>query len=168
MSADEVTSEAPVEVPKPKRGLVMTAIAIGAATGLGAGAFALGPALASGAPTAAADSSAARAAEESAAPTQAPIVLNNLVLNPAESRGTRFLLVSVGFEFVPVIPGDQFAARETEIRDRVLSVLGTKSVDALVDYTRRDSFRAEIASSLDSLLGAGRTRRVFFPQFVIQ
>ena len=169
---DEVTTEQAPPKKAPKKGLLIGAIAGGALAGIGAGAFAFAPALSPTTATAAeaepaAEGSTAGAAD-SAAVVTAPTVLTNLVVNPAGSRGTRFLLVSVGFEFVPALPDEEFARRETEIRDRVLAILSTKTIDELVDYTHRDAFRAEIKSIVDSTLGSPRVRRVFFPQFVIQ
>ncbi len=166
------TENAAAPAAKPKRMLVIGAVAIGSLAGLGAGVVAIGPAMA--APAAATADSAAHSAEggEGATPdsasSTAPIVLSNLVMNPAGSRGTRFLLVSVGFEFNPAMSAEEFALRETEIRDRVIGVLSTKTVDDLVDYTRREGYRAEIVAALDSLLAGIKVRRVFFPQFVIQ
>lgn len=168
MSQEPESTEQPTETAKPKRGLLIGAIAAGAIIGGGAGVLALGPALsAAPAPPGKVDTAAA-APVASKAPTTAPVVLSNLVVNPAGSRGTRFLLASVGFEFAAPIAPEQFNLRETEIRDRILGVLATKTVDELVDVSRRDALRTEVAASVDSLIGAGRVRRVFFPQFVIQ
>lgn len=172
MSDDTQTPAA--AAPKPKKGMLVGAIAGGAVAGLAAGTFALAPALAPKSVTAATpavDSAAAAAAAAAAAPpapTVAPVVLTNLVVNPAQSRGSRYLLVSVGFEFTPAIPEAEFTAREPEVRDRILALLATKPVEFLVEPTNRDSLRQEIKTAVDSLVGAKRTTRVLFPQFVIQ
>lgn len=172
MSEETPAPEAGAAKAKPNRMLVIGAVTVGSLAGMGAGVAAIGPMLVPPAAAAATDSAGTAAGEHGAAPdttaSAAPIVLNNLVMNPAGSRGTRFLLVSVGFDFAPAMPAEEFEKRETEIRDRVIGVLSTKTVDELVDYTRRDGFRAEIQASLDSLLAGPKVRRVFFPQFVIQ
>lgn len=172
MSQESPAPETAAPAAKPNRMLVIGAVAVGSLAGLGAGVAAIGPMLVSPAAAAPADSAhAGGEGEEGAADTtaaEAPIVLGNLVMNPAGSRGTRFLLVSVGFDFSPAITAEEFEKRETEIRDRVIGVLSTKTVDELVDYTQRDVFRAEIQAALDTLLSGPKVRRVFFPQFVIQ
>jgi flagellar protein FliL len=173
MSQESPAPETAAPAAKPNRMLVIGAVAVGSLAGLGAGVAAIGPMLVSPAAAAPAEGSHGGAEGEHAAgadttASEAPIVLSNLVMNPAGSRGTRFLLVSVGFEFSPAIAAEEFEKRETEIRDRVIGVLSTKTVDELVDYTQRDSFRAEIQAALDTLLSGPKVRRVFFPQFVIQ
>jgi flagellar protein FliL len=94
--------------------------------------------------------------------------VDNLVLNPAGSGGLRFLLVSVAFD----LPDDKVEAeartREPEIRDVLLSVLGSRSVEELADIAGRDSLRTEIRGAVGRILPRGSVRRVYFPQFVIQ
>lgn len=165
--SDDTQTTAGATPAKPKKGLLIGAIAGGAVAGLAAGAFALAPAL-SAKPTDVTADSAAVAKPAPPAPATAPTVLTNLVVNPSESRGARFLLVSVGFEFKPALTAEEFTVRETEVRDRILSLLATKTVDLLADPLSRDGLRAEISATVDSIVGAGRTKRVLFPQFVIQ
>jgi flagellar FliL protein len=164
-------AQAPTEsTAKPKKGVLIGAIAGGAVAGLAAGAFALAPAIApKPAAAAAPDTTHADTAHSApTAPTVPPTVLTNLVVNPAGSRGSRFLLVSVGLEFTPAVPEPEFTAREPEIRDRILALLATKTVEFLVEPSNRDALRVELKAAVDSMVGAGRTTRVLFPQFVIQ
>lgn len=172
MSEETPPTEAPA-AKKPSKGLLIGAVAGAMMAGLGAGVVAIGPALAKPADAAAAPTDSATAEGEHGPATDttaaaAPVVLNNVVMNPAGSRGTRFLLVSVGFEFSPAITPEAFANRETEIRDAVIATLSSKTVDDLVDYTRRDGYRTEIAAAVEKLTTGSKVRRVFFPQFVIQ
>lgn len=174
MSADPETTDAPVPpTPRAGAGILFAAILAGSLGGSAAGAFAIAPLIApppGDAATVVAAGGPEHAAEPagSEASTTPPVVLNNLVLNPADSRGTRFLLVSVGLQLAPTLTVETFTTRETEVRDRVLQVLATKTIDELVDVSRRDGFRTEVLATLDSLLGARQVRGVFFPQFVIQ
>ncbi len=175
MSEESPTTEVPAK--KPSRVVVILAVVVAAIAGLGSGVVGIGPMLAKPANAEAADSTQENvdgdaeqhdAGGDTASTNGAPLVLNNVVMNPAGSRGTRFLLVSVGFEFAPALPSEQFANLETEIRDAVIGALGSKTVDDLVDYTRRDAYRSEIAAAVEKLVPDTKVRRVFFPQFVIQ
>ncbi len=171
MSADTETAEATsTPAPRAGKGVLIAAILAGSLGGSAAGAFAVAPLFAPSPASAATEVVVEDAAHEgeSASAATPPVVLNNLVLNPADSRGTRFLLVSVGLQLAPTLTPEAFEKRETEVRDRVLQVLATKTIDELVDVTRRNGFRTELAVALDSLLGANQVRGVFFPQFVIQ
>lgn len=99
-------------------------------------------------------------------------LIDNLVLNPANSGGTRFLMVAAAIEFKDAANVEAFKARDAEVRDIVLRVMGAKTVEQLSDMSLRDSIRKELGDSLLSLLPKNKRkkaiRRVFFPQFVIQ
>ncbi|HYV96333.1 MAG TPA: flagellar basal body-associated FliL family protein [Gemmatimonadaceae bacterium] len=165
----EAPAEAAPKQPKSKKSTIVAAFAVLA--GVGAGIFGIAPLVAGkGTKAASADSNARHdsAGEHGAKAAIEPQMLENLVLNPAGTRGSRFLLLTVGVQLVDQVAKEELAKREGEARDRVLEVFATKTVDELVDVSRRPAFRAEIANVIDSLLGHGKVRGVFFPQFVVQ
>ena len=94
--------------------------------------------------------------------------LDNLVLNPAESGGTRFLLLSITFQSSNASVLDAMKAKDAELRDVVLVTLGAKTVEQLANMRARDSLKVELASAARKLLKKKAKIRVYFPQFVIQ
>ena len=170
----EPTAEAAPEAP-PRRDLVVP-IVVGVAIIIGGsvGALVLGPRVARARnlahdSTSAGSLAAKAAADHGAALTDAPVhLIENLVLNPANSGGTRFLLASVGLQTTSAAANDLITKREVEARDVVLTTLGAKRVEELAEIANRDQLRAELQRALDSLLGPGVVRRIYFPQFVIQ
>jgi flagellar FliL protein len=122
----------------------------------------------------AADSTAAEHAEggegghATGAPTNSVHPIDNLVLNPAGSNGTRFLMVNVAIEVKDDKVAQAISARDAEARDAVLRVLGSKTVEELSDVTRRDALKKEVQDALGALFEKGSIRRLYFPQFVIQ
>jgi flagellar FliL protein len=170
----ESSAETPPEA-APRRKLVVPLI-IGAAIVVGGsvGALVLGPRVAR-ARSLARDSTSAgvrtekAAADHGAAPADAPVhMIENLVLNPAGSGGARFLLASVGLQTTSAVANELVIKRDVEARDVVLAILGGKRVEELAEISNRDRFRVELKNALDSLLGPGVVRRIYFPQFVIQ
>ena len=175
---------------------VILAIVAGLALGGGAGAFGVGPALASGiapsAPVAAhakhhaksddaeADSSDDTSADDEgdAAPAEkkggkegaasSVYTIDNLVLNPAGSGGTRFLLLSIAFEMKDASALESIKSRDAELRDAILVTLGAKTVEQLSDMVSRDSLKVELRTATAKALHTRGVRRVYFPQFVIQ
>ncbi|HEY0777791.1 MAG TPA: flagellar basal body-associated FliL family protein [Gemmatirosa sp.] len=177
---------------------MILAIVAGLALGGGAGAFGVGPALASGiAPSAPAvhakhhaksdkgdeadaDSSDADAADDEgdSAPAEkkggkegaasSVYTIDNLVLNPAGSGGTRFLLLSIAFEMKDAAALEAIKTRDAELRDAVLVTLGAKTVEQLSDMVSRDSLKVELRAATAKALHTRGVRRVYFPQFVIQ
>ncbi len=154
------------EAPTPGRSGKVVVLAVLVAT-LGTGALAgqrlvgpgLGAALANRAP-------AAGGHEGEVA--QAMYVVDNLVVNPAGSGGSRFLLTSVAIEAATAEVAADLVLRDVEIRDAFTLVLGSRTVESLSDIAQRAALTRELRVAVEGLLGPGSVRRVLIPQFVIQ
>ena len=162
-------------------------VAVGLAVGGGSGAAFIGPMVAKklgkvAAPhaEAGADSAADKKAEgkpgekgkegekgASSAETSV-LTLENLVLNPANSTGTRFLLLSVAIEAATPAVVTEMKARDAELRDLILSSLGTKTVEQLTDMAFREPIKKEVLSAITSRFGKASVKRLYFPTFVVQ
>ncbi|GLC25371.1 flagellar basal body-associated FliL family protein [Roseisolibacter agri] len=162
---------------------LILAVVGGIAAGAAAGAFAVGPLVAqklvphAAAAAAAADSAKlaegeAEHGEEGAEGAAAKPVhtIDNLVLNPAQSGGQRFLLLTIAFELKDAATLEAMKSRDAELRDVVLQSVGAKSVEYLADMAQRDSLKSELKTVAGKLFPdkKGVIRRIYFPQFVIQ
>jgi flagellar FliL protein len=96
------------------------------------------------------------------------VSVENLVVNPAGSEGSRFLLVSVALELADPGMVDAILARDVELRDALILSFGTKTVAELADISRRAALIAEVKGALDHIVGDGVITKVFLPQYVIQ
>jgi flagellar FliL protein len=188
MSAPETAAPAAADAPAPKAAsplMLVIALVGGLAVGGVAGAFVAGPLVAHtlSAPPAAAPAHAEAEAsgdeeseegeegEEGAATPKPVHLIDNLVLNPAESGGQRFLLLSIAFELKDAAALEALKARDAELRDAVLQSMGARTVEYLSDMTMRDSLKTElrdVAGKLFPETKAPVVRRIYFPQFVIQ
>lgn len=95
-------------------------------------------------------------------------VVDNLVVNPAGSGGSRFLLTSIALETVSPAAAESLMERDLEIRDAFLMVLGAKTVEQLSDISLRPVLSRELLASVQELVGTGIVTRILIPQFVIQ
>lgn len=95
-------------------------------------------------------------------------MLENLVVNPAETQGTRFLVATLALEMDSPASAARLADRDAEARDALISVLGSKTVAELSDVRRRDELKTELVHVLSELIPNGRVRALYLPQFVIQ
>jgi flagellar protein FliL len=157
--ADEEEAAAP-KAGGGKRNLVLLAVA-GLIAGSAVGLFGVGPVLAkrkSAAP-------ATKVEEPRSAVTHA---LENLVLNPAGSSGTRFLMVTAAFELKDAGTEQIMKDHEAEVRDRILALLGKKTVEELTEPGERDAIKKQVLDAVIPIFPKGTVLRVFFPQFVIQ
>ncbi len=105
--------------------------------------------------------------ETKVAPTAVHDV-ENLVINPANTNGARFLLITTSIVVKDAVALEEVAARDAEVRDRIVDFLGSKSVEELGDPTRREALRTDLAAAIGGLFQEGVVKRVLLPQFVIQ
>jgi flagellar FliL protein len=118
---------------------------------------------------ASAEESAGKEGEAKAEGDGAPVhLLENLVLNPAASGGSRFLLLSVAIEVGNAKAGEDFKTRDAELRDIILTSLGVKTVDDLTEIARREEFKAELKAAINAKFGKKAAKSLYFPQFVVQ
>lgn len=181
MATQETAAQSAPEPTKPKMPVLLGMVAVGAVVGSAVGVAFLGPMVAAKSgktlPVAAAHDSAGGEGEHAApaegeeggeGATAAVHLLDNLVLNPAGSNGSRFLLLSVAIEANAAATVETFKSRDAELRDIVLTALGTKTVDELTDMSNREAFKADLTKSIDEHFGKKAVKRLYFPQFVVQ
>lgn len=177
MAEDKAPETETTDHPPQKGGIVgklplIGGVAAGLALGAVVGLLILGPRLsASPAQPAAARKVAVEATEGKAKKGEAPLPMyqmDNLVVNPAASGGTHFLLMSVALEVKDAASVEAIKGREAEMRDSILRLFGSKTTEQVAEASSRDQLRTELQATLDKMFGAGTVRKVYFPQFVIQ
>ncbi len=95
--------------------------------------------------------------------------ISDLVLNPAGSGGTRFLMLSVAFDMADSTGVEAMKLRDAEIKDAVLALVGGKTVDELAEVSAREPLKLEIRDLVSRITKKPKAiKRVSFPQFVIQ
>lgn len=95
------------------------------------------------------------------------VELGNLLVNPAGSRGLRFLMASISLEVLGNNNKavDDLRQREAQVRDLIIGVLEQYTLDDLTGPGARDSAKHQISAVVDSVFGFDVA--VFMPQFVI-
>jgi flagellar protein FliL len=175
--AEEQAAEQAAAPAKPGMMLVIASLVGGLVVGGLGGSFALGPMLAK--KIAAPKTAEAATTEEkeekgdgehgekkAGATVQ---MMENLVLNPSGSNGTRFLMAAVAAEVKDEKVKEEMAGRDAELRDAALRILGVRTVEQLADVTLREALKKELVDSLNARLASKTAiKRIYFPQFVIQ
>jgi flagellar FliL protein len=164
----EAPDEEGGEEARPKSWLRILVLLVGLSVGGTAGVFLLGPSV--GRALTARESGDGHGADQGGghgATVETVHVIENLVVNPAGTEGRRFLLVSMALE-----PADGDVGRletlEPELRAVVIPILAARSVEELLDLSRREELTTEVSEALDEVVGGDGLRRVLFPQFVVQ
>jgi len=177
--------ETPAPAPAPKlTGTMLLVIAGIAGGGLGgvAGAYLVAPRLGGGsaAPTTASATTAETPApkpskppkadknnEKAAAPARL-YRIDNVIVNPAGSDGTRFLMASVAFEIPDEASEKLLQAHEIQLRDDVVGALEAMTMPRLTQAHARDSIKVQLLGIVHRILGPDAQVDVYMPQFVIQ
>jgi len=94
--------------------------------------------------------------------------VDNMIINPAQSQGSRYLMVNVGFESDKETVLTELEDKEVVIRDRVIKMLGEFTVPELSDIDRRAFLKDTLLSSVNEVLKDGEVRRLYFTQYVLQ
>ncbi len=92
--------------------------------------------------------------------------IDNVVVNPLGSEGSRFLMASIAIEVSDDKALDRLREKDAQVRDLVTSILESKSMNALTRPGARDDLKRELVKAVQPITGG--TPRVYLPHFVIQ
>jgi len=95
-------------------------------------------------------------------------VVKDLIVNPAGTNGTRFLLTTIGFEVTTAEGLKEIEMKDVMVRDALNTILTSKDLVTLVNMEGRESVRKEIAEKVSGMLRNGRLTNVYFSKFIIQ
>jgi flagellar FliL protein len=154
----------------PGKGALLGLAAAGLVAGLAAGALLIAPRLAPSASSAGADSTV-RDAEphQEAAEAKGPMLrMENIIVNPAGSQGTRFLMATVAVQVPDEAARARLQSREVELRDTLVATLESQTLEALTRPGAREGLKRSLAEAVQPFVGRGTRVRVYLPQFVIQ
>lgn len=162
-------TETPEQEPRKGSALMTMIVALGSmAVGAGAGVFAVGPMFVSdGAPAEQASGEGGHGGGHGGG-EDSLWELDNLVVNPRDTQGTRFLVVGLAIRMADGSTPQDLQGAEPEVRDAVLGLLSAMTVEELSDPATRDSLKARIRGAMEAVVGRGRIGSVLIPQFVLQ
>ena len=94
--------------------------------------------------------------------------IDELLVNPKNSGGKRFLVVSLGVETKsPAVLGE-LEQKDVVVRDAILQLLSERTSDELAAIERRDSLKQQIIFRLNGILQEGDIDRLYFTQYLLQ
>jgi len=95
-------------------------------------------------------------------------VVEDLIINPANTDGKRLLLSTLGFD----VPTDQdqqeLKAKDVVLKDAVISVMSSKELSQLGNMAYRDTLRTEISNRLKQVLPKVRINTIYFSKYILQ
>jgi flagellar protein FliL len=94
--------------------------------------------------------------------------IDNIVVNPAGSAGTRFLMASVAFEMTDEKAVAALREKEIQVRDAVITTLECQTLEMLSAPGSREGIKRQLAVAIKPLVPGHQKLRVYLPQFVLQ
>ncbi|PJA26649.1 MAG: hypothetical protein CO189_09485 [candidate division Zixibacteria bacterium CG_4_9_14_3_um_filter_46_8] len=96
------------------------------------------------------------------------LTIEDLVVNPANSGGTRYLSTSLGVEVRDEEANRQLELRKPAIRDALIRILSAETVDQLSSPDEKAILRNKIIEELGQLFSPVEIRNVYFIDYVLQ
>jgi flagellar protein FliL len=112
------------------------------------------------------------------------VLIENLIVNPAGTNGTRYLSTSIGLEVEKEVPAEgEKAEGEGEgkggdggrmkqltpvIRDILIAILSSRTLEELGSIEGKEAVRKEILEKVQLALGEIKLSRVYFVDYVLQ
>jgi flagellar FliL protein len=94
--------------------------------------------------------------------------IKDIIINPAGTNGSRFLLVTMAFEFDSPGALQEMGKKEVQVRDALNTILTSKTLLELVDVNKREALRVEISKRISGFISTGTLKNVYFSKFIIQ
>lgn len=129
------------------------------------------------------EQSAAEENQEAAAADEAEkqiFLLEDIIVNPAGTRGSRYLSVSIGVETAAEhqeaagghgrggASTSQFDLKKPLLRDALIRILSSKTIIQLTSAEEKEAIRQEILQSFRELLAPAPVYQIYFVDFVLQ
>jgi flagellar FliL protein len=94
--------------------------------------------------------------------------LDNLIVNPAGTDGTRYLMIKIAFESDKAKALEEITEKDVVVRDAILRLLQAKTVEELAAIEQRDELKEEVRRGINEILEKGKITRLYFTQYVLQ
>jgi len=109
-------------------------------------------------------------------------LLEDIIVNPAGTRGSRYLSVSIGIEIdavkegeegggghgAPAAPNDPLENEKLRLRDALINILSSKTIIQLTTTEEKELIRSEILESFKEILEPMAVHQIYFVDYVLQ
>ncbi len=96
------------------------------------------------------------------------VTINELVVNPKNTRGTRFFVASIGIMCGTKPQADEVKKKEPLIRDRLILFFSLQTLEVLSDISRREQIKAYVKAIIDREITTGPVKEVLFSRYIVQ
>jgi flagellar FliL protein len=94
--------------------------------------------------------------------------MDPFIVNIYDGQELRYLKVKVEFETAGPTAKEELDLRQAPLRDAILVLLTTKTLQDIQDLQGKNQLREEILAAVTKIVAAGRVSKVYFTDFVVQ
>lgn len=94
--------------------------------------------------------------------------LDDIIVNPADTDGKRLLLTSVGIDLRTANMLNDLKSRDAVVKDAIISVLSSKTVDQLDNTMYRDTLKTQIAGKISQMIPSVSINTIYFSKYILQ
>lgn len=94
--------------------------------------------------------------------------MDPFIVNIYDGQELRYLKVKVEFEIAGPTAKEELDLRQASLRDAILILLTTKTLQDIQDLQGKNQLREEILAAVTKIVAAGRVSKVYFTDFVVQ
>lgn len=92
----------------------------------------------------------------------------DVVVNPAGTMGRRYFVVSLSLEASDAKVLEELKAKDSIIRDALITLLTQKTLDYISDVINMEAIRTEIQQVINEKLHKGKIDKVYFTSYILQ
>ncbi len=96
------------------------------------------------------------------------IVMDPVIVNLMDPTGKRYFQVRISLEVPTKKEEDELKKKEPLIRDRILTILSSKTVEEVIAPDAKDKIKEQILKKLNEELGEDMILGVYITQYVVE
>ncbi len=93
--------------------------------------------------------------------------VDDVIVNPAGTNGDQLLLTSIAFDLATQEAEKEIKEKEIVVKDLIISVLSSKTINQLNNTLYKDTLRTEISKKLNTNLPQIKVNKVYFSKYII-
>ena len=95
-------------------------------------------------------------------------MVEDLIINPANTDGKRLLLSSLGFDVPTEQDQQELKSKDVLLKDAIIQVMSGKGMAQLGNISYRDTLRVEITNRLSQLMPKVKINTIYFSKYILQ
>jgi flagellar protein FliL len=95
-------------------------------------------------------------------------MVEDLIINPANTDGKRLLMSSLGFDVPTEKDHQELKSKEPLLKDAIISVMSSKGMSQLSNTAYRDTLRIEITKKLSTQIPSVKINWIYFSKYILE